>query len=213
MKRSLKRGFTLLEMMIVVTIVGIMAAIAANSFTEMRAIGSAREETRYLLSALRNARTLAVATTVPHGIYIGGGADNNTPNFRNRVVMFRKVNADQPAADYVPGSDVVLSQRMLPVQGTTGTNSMIIFDAIQTNADSSIRVIFDRNGNPQIWNVITGTATPVTIAAGGSAVLAIRHRALENKSPGVTNRSGRCIEMIQNGNTRIFDAAGTGGCW
>ena len=199
--------------MIVVTIVGIMAAIAANSFTEMRAIGSAREETRYLLSALRNARTLAVATTVPHGIYVGGGADGLNPTFANRVVMFRKVNADQPATDYVAGADVVLSQRMLPVEGTTGTNSMIIFDAIQANANSSIRVVFDRNGNPQVWNVIAGTATPVAIGAGAPAVLSIRHRALELKSPGVNNHSGRCIEMIQNGNTRIFDAAGAGGCW
>lgn len=208
---AFKRGVTILELMIVVAIVGIMAGLAAMSFTEMRAIGSAREETRFLLGALRNARTLSVATTVPHGIYIGGGNDAINPDLRNRVAMFRKATPDMPATDYAAG-DYILTQRALPAVGGT-TESMILFDAIQTNSNSSIRVIFDRNGNPQIWNVIAGVSTPVVITPGAPAVLGIRHRGLEAKSPGVTNPSGRCIEMVQNGNTRIFDAAGAGGCW
>jgi|CXWL01.1.fsa_nt_gi prepilin-type N-terminal cleavage/methylation domain-containing protein len=211
MRHAFKRGVTILELMIVVAIVGIVAGLAATSFTEMRAIGAAREETRFLLGALRNARTMAVATTVPHGIYIGGGADGTNPPLANRVAMFRKATPDMAATDYVDG-DYILTQRALPAQGGT-TNSMILFDAIQANTNSSIRVVFDRNGNPQVWNVIAGIGTPVVITPGAPAVLAVRHLALEGNTPGVANRSGRCIEMIQNGNTRIFDAAGTGGCW
>lgn len=216
MKRALSRGVSLLEVMVVVAIVGIVAGTAAMGFSDMKNMGMVREETRNLLSALRNARTLAVATSIPHGVRISGGADAAAPEYRNYIITYRKPNADTAAGPYAPGFDRVLQSRALPSVNGNNAQPLLIFDAIAASPNSNIDVIFDRNGMPQINVTVSGISSAVPIGPTTPAVLAIRHTAFEAAYPGVQNRSGRCVEMVQNGNTRIrYDpsAQGAGGCW
>jgi prepilin-type N-terminal cleavage/methylation domain-containing protein len=67
------KGFTLIEVIVVVAILGILAGFATPSFMEMIQNSRYREATRNLVSAFREARSLAVNTNLPHRVEIDAG--------------------------------------------------------------------------------------------------------------------------------------------
>ena len=76
-----QHGFTLLEVIVVMTIMGIMAAIAVPAFSDWRARQGVQSVTQVLLAHLKQARTLAVSenrsVVIEFGVDLTGAAANS----------------------------------------------------------------------------------------------------------------------------------------
>jgi general secretion pathway protein H len=64
------KGFTLIEVIVVIAIIGILAGISTPAFMEIAQNARYREASRNLTSALREARSLAVNTNRQHRVEI-----------------------------------------------------------------------------------------------------------------------------------------------
>ena len=69
-RRTGRQGFTLLEMMTVLAIVGITAAMAIPRITEMQASGRLRGQARDVANLMQLARQRAIATGNNHVVYL-----------------------------------------------------------------------------------------------------------------------------------------------
>lgn len=89
-------GFTLIEMMIVIVIIGVMAAMAGPSFSnfipKMKLKADSREKTNYL----RQARSRAISENSQYGIYF------NTDD--NEIVFFKDTSSPE-LSTYEEGMD------------------------------------------------------------------------------------------------------------
>ncbi|MGQ9464293.1 MAG: pilus assembly FimT family protein [bacterium] len=64
----MKKGFTLIEMMVVIGIIGVIIAIAVPNFAAMQRRARIRAATQTLAQDLRQIRERALATGIPHQI-------------------------------------------------------------------------------------------------------------------------------------------------
>jgi prepilin-type N-terminal cleavage/methylation domain-containing protein len=114
-------GFTLMELMTTVVVVGIVAAAATPSFIRTSKRIKFRGETKNLVSVLRTARSNAISEKAPYGVYF----DNNELNIK----MFKDL-ANLSSYSYDAGSDSLVSVDTLPseiayVNATFSTGAVI----------------------------------------------------------------------------------------
>jgi prepilin-type N-terminal cleavage/methylation domain-containing protein len=193
------RGFTLLEMMIVIAIIGIMTALASGSFIEARRLGESREEARSLFNYLRNARSLSVSTQTPHGLYLGVAATD--ANMNNRVAVVRqtadggtKMVLDHMLSGTPPGNSIAI--RVLDPTGAAPTG-------IENNVGTEVRIGFDTDGIPRRFP--SGNPLNETFL-----IFAVRNTRFDN--PGLAtpaakakaNYSSRCVKMFRTGDILIY---------
>lgn len=115
-------GFTMLEMMIIVVIIGIVAAMAVPSFYNTIPRLKARTEARNILNFVRLARSKAVSDGSQYGVYI----DTNT---RQYILFKDTINPAQMI--YNTGDSVVVGPETLDpdvvLTSSTFTNNTVIF--------------------------------------------------------------------------------------
>ena len=128
-------GFSLLELLIAIAIIGIMLSIATLSFNQWQVNYNIESQTRELYSDLIEARTTALQTKMPYSIV-----------FQPRsYVMTRYSSENEPVAN-----GTVVKNRTLSHGLTKGTTGDI--------ADSS--VLFDTQG--LTYNKFTVVVNPLT---------------------------------------------------
>jgi len=149
-----RRGFTMIEMMIVIVVIGIMAAMAAPSFLnwipKMRLKNDAREKVNYL----RQARSRAIAENSQYGVYF----DFNG----SRMVYFK--DTDSPEwSYYAEGVDSVvgnpISNESTVAYGTCSLmgNTVIFYPNGSASTSGSLELYDVESGNSYTINVLAST--------------------------------------------------------
>lgn len=82
--RNCQAGFTLIEALVVVAILGVMTLIALPQFTDWRKKAQFREAARDIASTLRDARSKAIAANLEHQVDIDVSAATITVKQGNR---------------------------------------------------------------------------------------------------------------------------------
>ena len=88
--RNRKKGFTLIELMIVVAIIGILAAIAIPQFASYRQ----RAQDSAAKSALKNLATAQEDYYQQHDIYVNAGEEANLSFTPETSLTFAVINGD-----------------------------------------------------------------------------------------------------------------------
>jgi len=92
-------GFTMLEMMIIVVIIGIVAALAVPTFIASMPRMRARTEARNVLNLLRLARSKAISEGAQYGVYVDVG--------NNQYLLFK--DTSNPASMVYELADSVVT--------------------------------------------------------------------------------------------------------
>lgn len=157
------RGFTLLEMMTVVGIVGVMSALAAWGMAQTQVQSRVSGEIRRVMARVQQARALSVATGQCHGVLLGG---KNSPvmaagsSVQNRLVFFRKAPG-AACTDFDPAADAVLSSEFFGADGTTADfrRADLVFDVLEATPGTEVKVLFSTDdGRPLVLSGTTVVA-------------------------------------------------------
>ena len=124
-----QKGFTFIELMIVVVIIGIMAALAAGRFDKFLLNQKLKTKGRDLLSSLRLARSYAVARRASYGIYF---------DLNNRQYILFKDVVNPSSYTYDSGDSVLKTEPLSNIfsfNNCTFTNTAVIY--LSTGSASS----------------------------------------------------------------------------
>jgi prepilin-type N-terminal cleavage/methylation domain-containing protein len=201
-----RAGFTLLEMMTVVAIVGVMSAMAVFGLGTVAEQGGVSGETRKLVTRLQSARALAVSTGRPHGVYIGGPIDAALPAFSNHVVLFSKP-VGAVTNNFVPGADTVVVSEQIG----KAPNTPIQLDLLDgANRDKNVIIVFDPATGRA--GLTAAPVPPFMRVAGvdvpfpaGNLPLFLQYRDTR-RDPAASNPSRRRVQVLRSGAARVAQA-------
>ena len=180
---SKSSGFTLLEIMVVVAIIGVLAALAVPNYARWRDDERVKAAARMAVDAMNLARTEAIRTGDNHIVFFG--VDINGTNLPGdtvvRVLQDTNADCDRDAGEAI--YDYTADDSVQP--GTTATSAHPLDTGNTGNYTTGSTFVQEKAGNPQAWFVLFGPdGIPVRLG--------------DNCDTGITGTGGGAI-YITNG--------------
>jgi Tfp pilus assembly protein FimT len=127
----------MMEMMIIIVVIGVLAAMAVPSFLTMMPRLKLKSDARTMINYLRTARSRAIAENNQYGIYFDA---NNS-----RLILFKDTN-DPTGATYNAGQDSVIDSSATLNNGVafgavSFTNNSVVFFSSGAAAESGSLIL------------------------------------------------------------------------
>lgn len=191
MNREKNAGFTLVETLVVVAIIGVLAVMAAPSFSEQIKQQRVEGAAEGLVAALQNAKVEAIKTNVPSGmtiVFTSSGAVCTSTGCAN----FSNAHSDWCYGMTKAGDTTC---------DCTTANSCATGSVVQNTDYSGISVTFNTSKSRK-FESLRGTATQGTV----------RFFAENNKSLGVTTTALGRIRVCKDTTSTIGSYTDSGAC-
>jgi prepilin-type N-terminal cleavage/methylation domain-containing protein len=156
-RRTRATGFTLVEMLVVLAVASVLAALASSSLTALRRQARASGQARLLVYRLQAARTLSVSQGWPQGYYFGAPGDASAVMTNSAVPWCEaagcgfafKALTSTGTATYTPGQEQ-FPLDPLPFVSNSGGLAQVLQVRASGVLTNSFTVGFDLNGLPRI---------------------------------------------------------------
>ena len=180
MKNRIKSssGFTMMEMMIIVVIVGLLAAIAVPSFFRAMPRLRAKSEARTILNQMRTARSAAISEGVQVGVYY----DDSIGAVFMFKDMINPLDYMYEEGEQIVGQAHRLDVNVQIIDNSFSRNAVVFLPDGSASQSGSLTVIAGENGPSYSVSIIGATGKPK---------LSSRERIVTNS----------CISLIDNSGT------------
>jgi len=145
LKTNRRRGFTLIELMVVVVTIGILAAMAGPMFARIVPRLKTRGEARNMLNMIRTAKSRAISENSQYGVYF----DINNRSYTLFKDTVNPANASYDNGDSIVSGPVNLDPNAVYVS-TSLTNNCIVMLPTGAASQSGNLIVNSSRGDSRI---------------------------------------------------------------
>lgn len=146
-------GFTLIELIVVMAIVGVVASLAYPSFQETIRLNRIQSQTTRLMSTLMVTRSEAAKTNKPATVCksADGATCTDSGNWDQGWIVYRDSNAN---GDFDAGEPVIRVENAVPDTVTVRALEATFADSVTYEPDGTVNGLIS-----QIFKICSGTST------------------------------------------------------
>lgn len=198
-------GFSLIELMMVVTIVGLLAAMSAFALTSVNELGRINGGAQVVANVLRTARTRAITERCTYVVQMNGPNYNplaapDVPRSPSTIILWRKNNCQSTVGAYEGGLAPPLRDRRVNDYSMAEFNTSVFFSPGVTTEPlnrlrvGSVSVAWQPDGTRTVWSDPDGDGTSVLSGFAPAATLGI-----DIRSPKGTPSPSRIVSTPPDG--------------